>query len=256
MNCDKLKVGKIVLVMLCLIIVSFTLPKKKITIWMIGDSTMANKVEKAYPETGWGMELGSFLNKSVTIENRALNGRSTKSFLTENHWQPIVDNIQDGDYVLIEFGHNDEKVDKPAIGTTINEFKANLTKFVLETRAKGGLPILLTPVTRRSFKNGVLTDSHGEYPAATAFVADSLKVPLIDMLAKSKKLVADLGDEASKSLYNYVEIGNANYPNGKKDDTHFSPLGAKKMAALAIEGVVELKLDLNTRVATKIGTKD
>jgi len=251
MKYDRLRIGKIVLVLFCLVTVSFTLPTKKITIWMIGDSTMAKKEAKAFPETGWGMELGSFFNNTVTIEDRALNGRSTKSFINEGHWQPIIDNIQKGDYVLIEFGHNDEKIDKPATGTSINEFKANLTKYVLETRSKGGIPILLTPITRRTFKNGVLMDSHGNYPAATIFMADSLKVPLIDMLAKSKKIVGDLGDEASKQLYNYVDLGNVNYPNGKKDDTHFSPLGAKKMAQLAIEGIIELKLDLAKRIIQK-----
>ena len=236
------------IVLLMLLFMSFIVPQPKITIWMIGDSTMAKKEAKAYPETGWGMELGNFFDNSVLIENRALNGRSTKSFINENHWQPVLDNIKEGDYVFIEFGHNDEKIDKPAVGTSIEVFKSNLVRFVLETREKGGIPILLTPITRRSFKEGTLTETHGLYPAATISVADSLKVPLIDMLAKSKKVVADLGDEPSKALYNYVEAGDVNYPNGKKDDTHLSPVGAKKIASLAVQGVVELKLDLAKRL--------
>jgi len=163
----------------------------------------------------------------------------------------VFDSIHEGDYVFIEFGHNDEKIDKPAVGTSISEFKSNLSQFVLETRSKGGIPILLTPVTRRSFKSGVLSDSHGDYPAATMFVADSLKVPLIDMLTKSKKVVNELGDEASKKLYNYVDSGNVNYPQGKRDDTHFSPVGAKKMAELAIEGIRDLKIELGKRIINK-----
>ena len=235
-------------VLLLVALMSFIIPKKRITLWMIGDSTMSNKEPKAYPETGWGMELGQFFDRSVTIENRAKNGRSTKSFIKENRWQPSVDSLRKGDYVFIEFGHNDEKLDKPGIGTSISEFKANLIRFVLETRAKGAIPVLLTPVTRHSFKDGVLTDSHGLYPAATISVADSLKVPLIDMLDKSKKYVGGLGDEPSRQLYNYVDSGNVNYPNGKKDDTHFSPAGARKMAELAVEGIKELKLELAERL--------
>lgn len=235
-------------IVLILIAMSFMAPKKKITVWMIGDSTMANKETKAYPETGWGMAFGQFFDNSVTIDNRALNGRSTKSFINEKRWQPVVDNLKAGDYVFIEFGHNDEKIDKPAVGTSLDEFKANLVKFIVETREKNGIPILMTPVTRRSFKNGELKDSHGSYPAATISVADSLKVPLIDMLDKSKKYVISLGDEPSKQLYNYVDSGNVNYPTGKKDDTHFSPLGAKKMAELAVEGIKALKLELAQRL--------
>ncbi|MFP5040183.1 rhamnogalacturonan acetylesterase [Parasediminibacterium sp. JCM 36343] len=234
--------------LLLLVAMSFIVPKPKITVWMIGDSTMANKLEKAFPETGWGMEFGHFFDQSVTIDNCALNGRSTKSFINEKRWDPILDNLKEGDYVFIEFGHNDEKIDKPGVGTTIPEFKANLVKFVLETREKKGIPVLLTPITRRSFKNGVLTDTHGKYAETTIFVADSLKVPLIDMLEKSKKYVSGLGDETSKQLYNYVDSGNVNYPNGKKDDTHFSPAGAKKMAGLAVEGIKELKLGLAERL--------
>lgn len=241
----------IIIAVAVMIMMAFVVPQKKITIWMIGDSTMAQKSKKAFPETGWGMEFGKYFDNTVTIKNKALNGKSTKSFINEKRWDSVMENIREGDYVFIEFGHNDEKIDKPTVGTSIIEFKANLTRFVLETRAKGGIPVLLTPVTRRSFKNGVLTDSHGNYPTATISVADSLHVPLIDMLEKSKSYVTTLGDGASKQLYNYVDSGNVNYPSGKQDDTHFSPVGANKMAELAVEGIKELKLDLAKRLINK-----
>ena len=240
--------SKIATVVILLVLLSFIVPRPKITVWLIGDSTMSNKEAKAYPETGWGMELASFFDNSITVENKALNGRSTKSFINENHWQPVLDHIKTGDYVFIEFGHNDEKIDKPTIGTTIEEFKTNLVKYVVDTRQKGGIPILLTPITRRSFKNGVLKYTHGLYPAATKAVADSLKVPLIDLLTKSKMLVENMGDDSSRALYNYVDTNNINYPNGKKDDTHLSPVGAKKIASLAAEGIEELKLELSRRL--------
>lgn len=239
-----LRLGAIILLM------SFTFFKKKdITIYMIGDSTMAIKQTKAFPETGWGMEFGQFFDKSVTIDNKALNGRSTLSFQTENRWQPVVDNLKQGDYVIIEFGHNDEKIDKPGVGTTLEQFRDNLIKFVSDTRSKKANPILLTPISRRSFKNGVLTDTHKGYPDVVRKVADSLQVPLIDMLAKTEKWLKEVGDEPSKKFFNHVEVGHANYPNGKKDDTHLSPEGAKAIAALAVEGIVELKIELAERLA-------
>lgn len=218
--------------------------QKKTSIYIIGDSTAANKQPKAYPETGWGMELQSFFKNSVVVDNRALNGRSTKSFLNENQWKPITEKLQPGDYVFIEFGHNDEKIDKPATGTSLVQFKANLSKYVLETRDKQAIPVLLTPISRRSFKDGKLIDTHGGYPNATRQVADSLKVPLIDMLIKTEGLLNQLGDKASIKLFNYVDSGHVNYPTGKKDDTHLSPDGAKTIAGLVVEGVKELKLNL------------
>jgi pectinesterase len=228
-------------ILLCL---GFIKPATPITIWMIGDSTMANKDPKAFPETGWGMALGQFFNSDVKVENRAQNGRSTLSFINEKRWATILDNLKEGDYVFIEFGHNDEKVDKPGVGTSIEAFKKNLVIFINDSRSKKAIPVLLTPIMRRSFKNGVFIDSHGAYPEATKFIADSLSVPLIDLHSKTEKLILSLGEEGAKTLFNYVEPGHPNYPQGKKDDTHLSPVGANKVAALAVEGIKDLKLDL------------
>ena len=220
---------------------AFTILKKKnIVIWMVGDSTMSIKQPKAYPETGWGMEVQSFFDNTVTIENKALNGRSTKSFINEKKWQEVTDNLKEGDYVLIEFGHNDEKIEKPAVGTSLDEFKDNLARFINESRDKKALPVLLTPIARRKFKDGVLIDTHAGYPDVVRKLADSLHVPMIDMQRKTQQLLTSMGDEGSKILFKYVEAGNVNYPEGKKDDTHLSPLGAKKIAGLAIEGLKEL----------------
>lgn len=232
------------LVVLSGILASFTFIQKKSIIYIIGDSTAANKQAKAYPETGWGMELQSFFNSEIVVDNRALNGRSTKSFKAEKQWQPILEKLAPGDYVLIEFGHNDEKIEKPGIGTSLAEFKTNLINYVNETRSKKAVPVLLTPISRRSFKNGVLLDSHGDYPKVTRKVADSLKVPLIDMLVKTENLLNKLGDLPSIKLFNYVDSGNVNYPIGKKDDTHLSPEGAKQIAALVVDGIKECKLGI------------
>lgn len=226
------------------ILCSFALLQKKTKLYIIGDSTAANKEEKAYPETGWGMVLQSYFKNDIAVDNRALNGRSTKSFRTEKHWDPIFEQLNPGDYVFIEFGHNDEKVDKPAVGVSLADFKINLVNYIKETRSKKALPVLLTPISRRSFKNGLLVDSHGDYPRITRQVADSLQVPLIDMLAKTENLLTRLEDKPSIKLFNYVDSGNVNYPKGKKDDTHLSPEGAKQVAGLVVKGIKELKLSL------------
>lgn len=218
--------------------------KKKITIWMIGDSTMSVKKPEAYPETGWGMALGDFFRDDVRIENRALNGRSTLSFIREGRWQPVVDGLHKGDYVLIQFGHNDEKIDKKGVGTTLPEYKANLARFVTEARSRKAIPVLLTSIARRHFENGVLLNTHKGYPDAMRAVADSLQVPLIDMEKKTMALLTALGDERSIPLFLHVAPGHEHYPNGKKDDTHLSPEGARAVAALAVEGMKENKLPL------------
>ena len=218
--------------------------EKQTTVYIISDSTAANKSPNAYPETGWGMEFQSFFKEQIKIDNRALNGRSTKSFRAEKRWQPIFENLKPGDYVFIEFGHNDEKIDKPTVGVSLNDFKINLVNYVNETRSKKALPVLLTPIARRSFKNGVLIDTHGDYPRITRQVADSLKVPLIDMLLKTESLLTRMGEQESVKLFNHVDSGNVNYPKGKKDDTHLNPYGAKEIAGLAAKGVKELKLGL------------
>nr|WP_315417656.1 rhamnogalacturonan acetylesterase [uncultured Pedobacter sp.] len=226
------------------VLFSFTFVQRKTKLYIIGDSTAANKEEKAYPETGWGIALQSYFKTDITVDNRASNGRSTKSFRAEKRWNPILAQLNPGDYVFIEFGHNDEKVDKPTVGVSLADFKINLVNYVKETRSKKAFPVLLTPISRRSFKNGVLIDSHGDYPSVTRQVADSLNVPLIDMLAKTKSLLTRLGEEPSIKLFNYVDSGNVNYPNGKKDNTHLSPEGAKQVAGLVVQGIKELKLSL------------
>jgi pectinesterase len=219
-------------------------PDEHITVYVIGDSTMANKEAKAYPETGWGMAFKQFFDKNVTVDNRAMNGRSTLSFINEKRWQSVLTTLKQGDYVFIQFGHNDEKVNKAGVGTSLEDYKENLIKFVTETREKKATPVLLTPVMRRSYVNGVFVDSHGGYPGVVRALADSMKVPLIDMHKKSEKLITSMGEANSQALFNYVDSGNVNYPKGNKDNTHFSPVGAKRMAELAVEGIKELHLDL------------
>lgn len=208
----------------------------------MGDSTMSVKKKEAYPETGWGMAFAAMFDDDVVIKNKAMNGRSTLSFIDEKRWDEIEKQLQPGDYLIIAFGHNDEKLDKPGIGTTPAEYKANLARFVLEARARKAVPVLMTPIARHKFKDGVLEDTHKDYPDQVIALADSLHVPMVDMLQKTSALLNKMGDVPSTSLFNYVDSGNVNYPEGKKDNTHLSPAGAKAVAELAVEGMKELKL--------------
>lgn len=240
-NCYNMYKGLI----LGIFFTSFTFVQKTdITLYIIGDSTAANKLPTAFPETGWGMELQPFFAENVKVDNRAVNGRSTKSFIYENRWEAVLANLKADDFVFIEFGHNDEKLEKPEVGTSLEEYKSNLIKYVTETREKKANPILLTPIARRNFVNGALVGTHKGYPDVVRKLADSLKVPLIDMERKTEKLLTKLGDEPSKKLFNYVDSGHVNYPNGKKDDTHLSPEGAKSLVKLVVDGIKETKIGL------------
>jgi lysophospholipase L1-like esterase len=224
-------------------------PKKKITVWLIGDSTMANKEVKAYPETGWGMPFVYFFDSTVKIDNRAQNGRSTRTFMQENRWQPVVDGIQEGDYVFVQFGHNDEVKTKKSY-TTEEEFKANLVRYVNDTRSKKGLPVLLTPVARRQFDSlGNIVGTHDVYAQIVRDVAKENNVPLIDLDKKAQALYQQLGVERSKLLFNHLAPGeHPNYPQGKEDNTHFNELGARMIAQIVLKEIKELQLELRERV--------
>ncbi len=236
-----------------LLLIGFTLlsftPKDKITVFLIGDSTLSIKAVKAYPETGWGMPFTWFFNKNVKLDNRAMNGRSTSSFNNEDRWQPVVDSLKPGDYVLIQFGHNDEVLTKKTY-TSPEDYVMYLTKYVNETQKKGAVPILITPVARRSFdKNGNVIDTHKQYAQLVRDLAKKLNVPLIDLSEKSMNLLQQLGEDKSVMLYNHLKAGeNPNYPKGKEDNTHFNELGARKMAELVLSGIRELNLPLATYI--------
>jgi lysophospholipase L1-like esterase len=229
--------------LLCLF--AFALPPKKTKVWLIGDSTMSIKEVRAYPETGWGMPFANFFDSTVSVDNRAKNGRSTQSFINEGLWKPVFEDMNEGDYVFIQFGHNDEVPTKKTY-TTEEQFKANLARYVNETRSKKAIPVLITPVARRKFDStGHLLSTHEVYSELVRSVAKQLNVPLIDLDKKSQALLTQLGPETSKLLYNHLQPDeHPNYPKGNTDDTHFSELGARKMAEIVLSGIKELKLPL------------
>jgi lysophospholipase L1-like esterase len=221
--------------------------KSPIVIYLAGDSTLAEKKPEKRPETGWGEMFQKYFDeKKVKIENHAQNGRSTKTFISEKRWQAIVDKLKKGDYVFIQFGHNDQSKDKGERYTPPEDFKKNLARMVADVRAKNANPVLLTPVMRRRFdREGKFYDAHGEYPDLTRSVAKDLKVSLIDMHRASERLIVKYGAEDSRKLFLQLKAGeNANYPNGIDDNTHFSPLGAEEIAKIAAAGIEESKIGL------------
>jgi lysophospholipase L1-like esterase len=226
---------------------------RPVHIFMIGDSTMANKPEKAIPEYGWGQVLQHFFNDSVIVENHARNGRSSKSFIDEGRWEKVISNVQKGDYVIIQFGHNDKKKDTARHTSPFNTYKRNLEKYIDETKEKGAIPILCTSIVRRHFnKDGTLLDTHGDYLTAVKQVAEENEVYFIDMEARTKKLVEEMGPEKSKQLFLFFESGVYPLrPIGLQDSTHLSQLGAFTVSGLAVQGMKELDIPLTRYLVLK-----
>ncbi len=244
---------KVWLAPLVLLLIACIMPgKKKIKIFLAGDSTCSVKEINAYPETGWGMPFVYFWDSSVTVVNRAKNGRSTRTFKTEGLWKSITDELSESDYVFIQFGHNDE-VPTKASATKPEEFKTNLINYVAETRNKKATPVLLTPMARRSFDStGNVTGTHDEYAAITRRVAEENNVLFIDMDKKSQELLQQLGIEGSKYLFNHLKPAeHPNYPDGKGDNTHFNELGARLMAQIVLKEIKNLKLELTERIINR-----
>lgn len=225
-----------------------------VVVYLAGDSTMAEKTLERRPETGWGEKLPKFFDeKAVSIDNHARNGRSTRTFISEGRWKALIGKVQPGDYVFIQFGHNDESVEKKESYTAPDDFRRNLATFVAEVRARQGTAVLFTPVMRRRFDaRGELEDTHGTYPDIVRKLAAEQSVPLIDMHRDSARVLREYGAEESKKLFLILEAGaNPNYPQGVQDNTHFSPLGAEEMAALVVDTIRELLPDLARHLKDK-----
>jgi lysophospholipase L1-like esterase len=226
-------------------ILSFKGPEK-INIWIIGDFTAANKKPEAAPETGWAMVLQEFFNDEVKVHNHAINGRSSKSFMAEGSWKPVFDSLKRSDYVIIQFGHNDEKTDSVRHTDPFTTYKKTLKLYISEARNKGAVPIICSPIVRRHFdSSGNLKDTHGDYIIAAREIADETGTLFIDMEAKTRKLVANLGPEKSKSLFLFCKSGEyKNRPNGVQDSTHLNNYGAHQVAGLFVDGIKELRLPM------------
>ena len=242
------------------------IPEKTTTIFIIGDSTAANKdISKGKQERGWGMVLQSYFDDNIRVDNRALNGRSTRSFINEGHWDKVLQSMKPGDYVIIQFGHNDEKPKADRHTDPGSTFDYNLAKFVRETREHGGIPVLMNCVVRRNFfvnapendddeklrtqtfKDGVrmvegdtLIDTHGLYRVAPRDVAQRMNVHFVDANQITHDLEQGLGTEASKKLHMWFLPGTEpSEPKGKQDNTHYSVYGAHVVARLLADALCE-----------------
>lgn len=215
----------------------------KIYVFYAGDSTAAQKEYRCYPETGIGQMLPLFLKENITVHNHAVNGRSTKSFIDEGRLLRIDKEIRKGDFLLIQFGHNDEKKEDPTRYTEAHgSFKTNLEKFINVARKHEAIPILLTAIERRRFDTeGSLLHTHGEYIEAVRQTADENHCALIDMNELTRKEILSTGEEESRKYFMNFDKGiYDNYPDGKDDNTHLRPEGAMCFAGLLAKALKEL----------------
>lgn len=249
---------KAILATLALFLLTASTQQKVTTIFIIGDSTAAKKdLSTGSPERGWGMALQCFFDDTfIRVDNHAVNGRSSKSFIDEGRWQKVLDKIQPGDYVIIQFGHNDEKPKPDRHTDPGSSFDYNLAKFVRETREKGGIPVLMNSVVRRNFaKKAVkndddealrnttfkdapqqmegdsLIDTHGLYRVAPRDVAVRMNCHFIDANKITHDLEQSLGVEGSKKLHMWYKPGeHPALPAGRQDNTHYNIYGAHEVA--------------------------
>lgn len=217
------------------------------TVYGIGDSTMANYDIAAlskrqggenYPLRGWGMYFGDHFKKRMVFRNKAISGRSSKNFRGEGHWAKILDSLKRGDYVLIQFGHNDQKKDDSLRYTEPRlEFGASLSQYIREIRGKGAHPVLATSIARRTFDDaGKLTDTHTAYTLTTLRVARAEGVPVLDLNQRTMQLIDSTGQEASKDFFLHIAPGRfTKMPDGLVDNTHLNEYGGKTVAALAAD---------------------
>ena len=258
---------KLILSALAVLLLTASAPQKVTTIFIIGDSTAAKKdLSTGSPERGWGMALQCYFDDAfIRVDNHAVNGRSSKSFINEGRWDKVLSLIKPGDYVIIQFGHNDEKPKADRHTDPGSTFDYNLAKFVRETREKGGIPIIMNPVVRRNFavmtakndddealrnttfkdapkqvEGDSLVDTHGLYRVAPRDVAERMNCLFIDANQITHDLEQSLGVEGSKKLHMWYKPGEHEaLPKGRQDNTHYNIYGAHQVARFFADALCE-----------------
>jgi len=238
--------------------------RRPVKVFLASDSTCANYAlednyqTKRFPLTGWGQVFQQFFRKdslrqvsglikadSVIVDDRAKGGRSTRTFFQEGRWRAIYDELQPGDLVLIQFGHNDASKEKTERYVDLEGYKEFLRLFVTQTRQKGGVPILITPVNRNyPWEDGVLKNCHGEYPQAVRDISAEMNVLMIDLTTRSCEFFTKKGQNyVGEKYFMHLQAGvYTAYPAGQNDNTHFQPEGAQAVAQLVFNGMKNLRV--------------
>ncbi len=221
------------------------------TIHVAGDSTAQTYQPERYPMTGWGQMLGCAVAPQVVVRNHAIGGRSTRSFIDEGRLERIAKEIKRGDTLLIQFGHNDANTVRAGhYAAPAGAYRFNLVRMLAVAKSAGAQPVLITPVTRRNFQNGRVKADFTEWADQVRMLAGELNVPLIDLQKESGGWVARAGEEASKRYFLHYapEDKVAAYPQGIKDDTHFSELGARGVAEIIARELKALQLPVSRHI--------
>lgn len=213
---------------------------------LLGDSTCATKTLETRPETGWGEQLGAFLESGWEVENYAVNGLSTKSAISSGTYDKALAAASRGDLALIQFGHNDEKGDDPErYASPWVHYIANLKYMARGFQNKGVRVIFITPIARRKFVNGSLVDTHGDFPAAMKCAANQLGIECIDMTIPTMILLQKTGESESRRFFmNFGAMLYTNYPDGLDDNSHLRPVGAATIARLIAQELKPLFVNL------------
>lgn len=228
------------------------IPSASPQLFLAGDSTMSIKEENRRPETGWGEKLREKFRPPLSIHNHAKNGRSSKSFINEGNWNQILLQLKPGDFVFIQFGHNDQKEGDPNRYTNpYSSYREYLRQYVDDTRSHHATPVLISSIVRRSFNDaGSLIDTHGPYPMVMRDLARELSVDFIDLNMLTERLITSLGAERSKEYYLHVSPRHKNYHEGISDNTHLSPYGAEEIATLVIVELCRINHPLKEYINT------
>lgn len=212
-------------------------------IFIAGDSTAATKAEAKRPETGWGEKLQQFCSTNYEVRNLAFNGASTKTFIKQGLLEKLRQEISQNDYLIIQFGHNDQKIEDPNWGTSISEYQNNLASFIDIAKQTNAIPIVLSSIIRRHYEKGKLINTLGAYPQAAHDAALANDAFFIDLNKISFAYISLMSPKESQKLWLNVDHS-VNYPQGIHDNTHLNDAGATLIAKLAAQEIAQLATPL------------
>ena len=230
----KIKMQKLFAILICLAVGPLMASS---TIWLIGDSTVATYPEARKPLAGWGQVLNEYCNPDVVVKNHAVSGTTTRSFVTRKYWEKVLPELEEGDFLFIQFGHNDHYREKGEHIVSTEDYKKNLIQYVEEAKGKGAIPILVTPMCRRIFgENGKIKKEFDDYPDTMKAAAKETSTPLIDLEEISFQEFGKLTQEQTKDYFLYLVPDKYEaFPKGKTDGVHFQKNGARHLASWVVE---------------------